>query len=133
MNWKIILLLSLGGVAVAIASVFGLVNTKYEIVYWLVIGAVSGVVIARTCSRALFTHGVMVGLFSGILASVIQVVMFDTYLKNNPTSLDGLKSIPMDMAPQYVLLFSGPFFGIVYGIFVGLIAFFIKKMSGKRN
>ncbi|MEO8664977.1 MAG: hypothetical protein ABI462_05720 [Ignavibacteria bacterium] len=132
MNWKIILLLVLIGCAVAVASLFGLVYSKYEIVYWLVLGLASGFVIARTCSRP-FMHGVIVGLFTGILGSVIQAVFFDKYLMNNPASLDGFKNITTSLEPQYVLLFSGPFFGIAYGIVVGLIAFGLRKISGKKN
>ncbi len=132
MNWKIILLLVFIGAAIAVASLFGLLHTRYEIIYWLVLGIASGFVIAKTCNRT-FMHGVVVGLFTGIIGSVIQAVFFNTYLQNNPTSLDGFKNLTPSMEPQYVLLFSGPFFGIAYGIIVGLIAFGLKKISGKKN
>ncbi len=132
MNWKIIILLTLIAVAVAVASVYGLVNTDYEIVYWLVLALASGFIIAKTCDRAPFMHGVVTGLLSGIFGSIVQAVMLNTYLMNNPGSLDGFKSLPIDLAPQYVILFSGPFFGIAYGIVIGLIAFFLKKISSKK-
>ena len=78
-------------------------------------------------------HGVIVGLFTGILVSVIQAVFFDKYLMNNPTSLDGFKNLTTSLEPQYVLLFSGPFFGIAYGIVMGLIALGLKKIAGNKN
>ncbi len=78
-------------------------------------------------------HGVIVGLLTGIIGSIIQAVFFDTYLLNNPSSLDGFKKLSTSLEPQYVLLFSGPFFGIAYGIVVGLIALGLKKISGKNN
>ena len=132
MNWKIILLLVLIGCAIGVASLFGLVHSKYEIVYWLVLAMASGFVIAKSCGRP-FMHGVIVGLFTGILVAIIQAVFFDKYLMNNPTSLDGFKNLTTSLEPQYVLLFSGPFFGIAYGIVMGLIALGLKKIAGNKN
>ena len=127
MNWKIILLLTLLGTAIAVASVFGVINSNNILIYMLIFSVVSGFIISRTCETAPFMSGVMVGLFTGILGSVVQAVMLNTYLQNNPGSLDGFKNITGDMAPQYVLLFSGPFFGIGYGIVAGLVAFLMRK------
>ncbi len=131
MNWKIIILLTLLGVLAAIASLFGWVNST--LLWWLIIGIISGIVIAKTCKRSLFIHGVVVGLFSGILGSVIQSIFFDMYLRNNSTSLDGFKNLTEALPPQYVLLFSGPFFGIAYGIVVGLIAMAFGKLFKKNT
>lgn len=134
MNWKIILLLVLLGVAIAIASLFGLVNNIYVWASIIVIAAIiSGFVIAKNCSRSIFMHGVIVGLFSGILGSVIQSLFFDTYLENNKESLDGFKNLTEALAPQYVILFSGPFIGIAYGIVIGLIAIVFSKMTSKKD
>lgn len=132
MNWKTILLLTFVGILIFIGSTFGLVGSGKEWIYWIVLGIVSALVISRTCGSRLFMHGVITGLFTGIIGSVIQSVMFDTYLMNNPSSLDGFKQIPVTMAPQYVILFSGPFFGIAYGILVGIIAIIFAKISRKK-
>lgn len=130
MNWKIILLLIFAGALIAVGSTYGMIKSGSEYIYWAVLALVSGFVIAKTCSRV-FMHGVITGLLSGIVASVIQAVMFNTYLENNASSLDGFKELPIALAPQFVILFSGPFFGIAYGIIVGLIAVIISKMTSK--
>lgn len=130
MNLKL-WLLTLFGVAMGLASVYGYTQS-YEWVYWLVIALISGAVIARVADRQIFVKSVVVGLFMGIFAGVIQAAMFDTYLANNPRSLDGLKQIPMSLEPQYVLLFTGPFIGIVFGLFIGLIAILFDKFTGKK-
>ena len=132
MNWKIIILLSLIGIAIAVGAIFGIVNSSYILVYMIIFAIVSGVIISRTCETAPFMHGVMVGLLSGIFGSMIQALMFDTYLKNNPSSLDGFKNITTNLQPQFVLLFSGPFFGIGYGILAGLVALVLKKKTSRN-
>ena len=114
-----------------LASVFGYTQSN-EWLYWLVIAVISGVVIAKVADRQIFVKSVVVGLFMGIFTGVIQSVLFDKYLENNPQSLDGFKEIPLSLAPQFVVLFTGPFIGIVFGLFIGLIAIIIDKITGKK-
>ncbi|MEZ4690651.1 MAG: hypothetical protein R3A12_10890 [Ignavibacteria bacterium] len=76
-------------------------------------------------------NGVLVGLFSGILISVIQAVMFDTYLLNNKESLDGFTNITGAMPTTSVIIFLGPFIGLIYGIIAGMVASKIYKSNKK--
>ncbi len=133
MNWKIIILLILIIVAISIATLTGVINSNYLYLYMLVTAVISGLIIAKTCDRMIFMHGVVAGLLGFILGSVIQYLFFETYLNNNPTSLDGFKNLTTSLEPQYVLLFSGPFFGIAYGIITGIVATVFHKMFKKNN
>lgn len=130
MNLKI-WVLTLFGVAMGLLSVYGYTQS-YEWVYWLVIALISGAVIAKVTDRLIFVKSVVLGIFMGIFAGIIQSAMFDTYLENNPNSLDGFKDIPMSLEPQYVVLFTAPFIGIAFGLLIGLIAILIDKFTGKR-
>lgn len=131
MNWKIILYLSLVSCVIAFASVFGIINSNFMILFMLAFAIASGYVIARTSKTQLFMNGVMVGLFSGILVSVIQAVMFDTYLEHNLESLDGFKNLTGALPTTTVLLFLGPFIGIVYGVIAGYSADKFHKKNKK--
>lgn len=133
MNWKIITLLVLIVVALSIASIFGTINSNYLFVYMIATAVISGFIIAKTCDRMIFMQGVVVGLIGGIIGSAIQSIFFDTYLKNNPDTLDGFKNLTTSLEPQYVLLFSGPFVGIANGIIIGLIAYLLHKMFKKNS
>ncbi|MBK9332962.1 MAG: hypothetical protein IPM96_11300 [Ignavibacteria bacterium] len=128
MNWKLILQLSLFGLLMGILSVFGLIPGGFELIPWIIIAVISALAISRNTNKLMFTHAVMAGLFMGIITSVVQAIFFDTLLKNNPDSLDGFKEIPTAMEPQYVLLFTGPFIGIIFGLFIGLLAVIFKKV-----
>lgn len=130
MNWKI-WSLTLFGILMGFLSVFG-IERKILWILWIIIAVISGALIAKNADRQIFTKGVVVGLFDWIFFAIIQAVMFNTYLKNNPDSLDGFKEIPIAMEPQYVILFSGPFAGIIYGLFIGLLTFMFDKITGKR-
>jgi hypothetical protein len=130
MNWKI-WSLTLFGILMGFLSVFG-IERKILWILWIIIAVISGALIAKNADRQIFTKGAVVGLFDWIFFAIIQAVMFNTYLKNNPDSLDGFKEIPIAMEPQYVILFSGPFAGIIYGLFIGLLTFMFDKITGKR-
>ena len=133
MNWKIITLLVLIVVALSIASLTGMINSDYIFLYMLVTAVISGVIIAKTCHRMVFMHGVVAGLLGGVFGSVIQSLFFDTYLKNNPTSLDGFKNLTTSLDPVYVVLFSGPFIGIAYGIVVGAVAYILHGLFKNKG
>ncbi|MEO8447230.1 MAG: hypothetical protein ABI528_07020 [bacterium] len=130
MNWKI-WSLTLFGILMGLVSVLGIAK-NFEWLLWLIIAVISGAVIAKVADRQIFTKGVVVGLFDGIFSSIIQGIMFNTYLSNNPDSIDGFKQIPIALEPQYVILFSGPFAGILFGLVIGFVAFMIDKVTGKR-
>lgn len=129
MNWNLILKLSLFGLLMGVLSVFGLIPTGFEFFPWLIIAVISGYLMSRHTTKLIMTQSVVLGLFMGILVSVFQAVFFDKLIENNPGSLDGFKEIPTAMEPQYVLLFTGPFIGIIFGIVIGMIALGFKKMK----
>ncbi|MCB0726045.1 MAG: hypothetical protein KDD00_01175 [Ignavibacteriae bacterium] len=131
MNWKIILYLSLASIVIGVASVFGIFNSNFMPLVMLIFSVVSGYVIAKKSNTQLFMNGVLVGLFSGILISVIQAVMFDTYLLNNKESLDGFTNITGAMPTTSVIIFLGPFIGLIYGIIAGMVASKIYKSNKK--
>lgn len=129
MNWNLIIKLSAFGILMGALTVFGIIPNGFEFFVWLIIAVVSAFIVSKHMKKLIITQSVVIGLFMGILASVIQSVFFETYIKNNPVSLDGFKDIPTAMEPQYVLLFSGPFIGIIFGVVIGLIALGFKKLK----
>lgn len=61
MNWKLILLLSMFGLAMAIATVY-VMPSRFEAPFWLVIFVTCAFVIARRAPGKFFLHGFLVGL-----------------------------------------------------------------------
>jgi hypothetical protein len=128
MNWKLVIILVAVGAVMAVLSVYGILQSGFELVIWILFGLISAYLIAKTGGRMPFVEGTVVGVLSGLVNAVIQSAMFDKYLLNNPQSLDGFKELPVAMQPQYVVLFAGPFIGIIYGIIVGIIALSLRKI-----
>lgn len=128
MNWKLIAAMVIVGAVMAVLSVYGIVQSSFELVVWVILGIVSAYLIAKKGKATPFLEGATLGVITGIVNSVIQSSMFNKYLLNNPESLDGFRKIPLDMPPQYVVLFAGPFIGLIYGVVVGIIAMSLRKV-----
>lgn len=133
MNWKLVIILVAMGAVMAVLSVYGILQSGFELVIWILFGLISAYLIAKIGGRMPFVEGTVVGILSGLVNAVIQSAMFNTYLLNNPQSLDGFKELPVAMQPQYVLLFAGPFIGLIYGVVLGIIALSLRKIISSND
>src|SRR5262245_36126241 len=82
MNWKLILTLSMFGVAMAVASLFGV--GLFEFVLWLAIFVLYAVIIAKRAPGKYFLHGFLVSVVNSIWVTAIHATFFSTYVKNDP-------------------------------------------------
>ena len=78
-----------------------------------------------------FVTGFLVGFFDGVFNSIVQSAFFDTYLANNPKFAEGFGPIPGGLDPRLFVLIAGPFVGLLYGLFLGLLAWLAGKVFKK--
>ena len=128
MNWKLIFALSLFGLAMAVASLFGL--GMLEPLLWLVIFIIYAWVIATRASGKYFLHGFLVSVVNSIWITAIHAAFFTTYLKNNPQMVQGA---PAGMNPRVLMIVMGPIVGALFGLVAGLFAFVASKIVRKRS
>ncbi len=127
MNWRLILFLSLLGIVLGIASVFGFTSGR-EWLAWLCIGVYSGWKFARRSREELFLHGFYLGILTGCFSSVIQALFVSAYLANNPRMVEALNALPQGLHPAAVVLIMGPIIGTVSGVLFGVLAVIIGKL-----
>jgi uncharacterized membrane protein YjjP (DUF1212 family) len=132
MNWKLIFVLSLFGVAMGVASLFGLTG-KMEPVLWLVIFILYAYWIAKHVQSKHFLHGLLVSVLNGIWISVIHAAFSSTYFANNPEMLEGFRKLPRSFSPQAMMLVTGPLIGAATGLIAGLFAIIAAKILAKRS
>jgi hypothetical protein len=133
MNWKLIFTLSLFGILMAFASVFGLTG-KMEPLIWLVIFIVYGVIIAKQAPGKYFMHAFMVSVINGVWIGIIHGAMFSTYAANNPEMMaQSYDKIPHFATPAIEVVIFGPIFGAVFGIISGLITLLIVKIMKPKK
>ena len=131
MNWRLILSLSLLGIVLGIASVFGFTSGR-EWLAWLCIGAYSAWKFATRSREELFLHGFYLGILTGCFSSVVQALFISTFLANNPRMVEALNALPHDLHPAAVIHIMGPIIGTVSGVVFGVLAVIIGKLV-RRN
>jgi len=127
LNFKLILQLSLFGLAMAIATVF-VIPSKVEPLFWLVIFVICAVVIARRCTEKHFLHGFAVSLANCVWITSLHILLFNSYLSRHPEEAAMMKSMPLPDSPRLMMLMTGPVVGIVSGVVLGLFAFIASKL-----
>ena len=131
MNCKLIFSLSLFGVAVAIASLFGLTR-NIEPILWLVIFIFYAVWIAKHIGGKYFLHGFLVSLLNGVWISLIHAAFFSMYIANNPEMMESYQKLPQFISPRVMILITGPIIGMVTGLVAGVFALVAGKVLGKK-
>jgi hypothetical protein len=121
MKWNIVFLLSLFGVGMGIASLFGYTK-KIELYEWIVIAVVVTYIIPKQTTHKVFLHGMYAGIGMGVLFTVVQISFFDVFLQHNTTEAEGFKAMFGGNDPRIFIFLSGPFIGAAYGVLIGAFA-----------
>jgi hypothetical protein len=125
MDWKLILQLSLFGLAMGIATVF-VIPQNIEPAFWLVIFLICAYVIARARPAARFVHGLWLGLVNSVWIIAAHLAFFDRYVAGHPQEAAMLKSMPG--SPQLMMAVTGLMVGLISGIVIGLLALAAGKL-----
>jgi hypothetical protein len=131
MNWKLIFLLSLFGLAMGICTVF-FIPSKIEPIFWLIIFLVCAWIIARSGSPAFLT-GFLVGIVNSLWITACHVLLFNTYVANHPQEAAMLKAMPAGISPKLVMSVTGPMVGVISGAVIGVLAFIAAKLMRKPS
>jgi len=121
MNWKLILQLSLFGLAMGVATVFW-IPARVEPAFWLAILGVSAYLIAARCADRYFLHGLLVGVANGVWVTASHVLWFTRFLAGHPDEAAMISSMPLPDSPRIMMVVIGPVIGVVSGCLIGLLA-----------
>mgnify|MGYP003328795779 CR=1 FL=1 len=133
MNFKLILQLSLLGLAMAIASVFW-IPQNIEPLFWLPIFIFCAYMVAKKCRKYFFLHGLLISCVNSIYITAAHIYWVYDYLNNHPKEAEMLQKFPepMNIHPRLDMALTGPVIGIGFGIILGIFCFAASKMV-KRN
>jgi len=127
MNWKLIGLLSLFGLAMGIATVF-VIPSNIEPLCWLVIFLFCAYVIAKNRPGKHFLHGLFLGLANSVWITAAHVLLFDQYLARHAREAAMMNSMPLPASPKVMMAVTGPIVGLISGLILGLFAFVAGKL-----
>lgn len=127
MNWKLIIQLSLFGLAMAIATVF-IIPTNIESIFWLAIFIVCAYLIAKKCSEKYFLNGLLVSLCNAVWITSAHFVFYNTYIAKHDQEAAIMTIMQISINPKLMMLITGPTIGILSGLFLGLFALIASRL-----
>ncbi|MGZ6098096.1 MAG: hypothetical protein ACXWLL_06860 [Myxococcaceae bacterium] len=127
LDGRLILALSMFGLAMGVATVF-VISSKVEPVVWLAIFVVCAYVIATRAPGRPFLHGFLVSLVNSVWVTGAHMALMPSYLARHPNEAAMLARMPMPDSPRLMMLLTGPIVGIVSGIVLGLFSLAASKL-----
>jgi uncharacterized membrane protein len=132
MSWKLILGLSLFGLAMGFATVFAL-PPRNEPYAWIAIFVVCAYIIAKRAPSKYFLHGLCVSLMNSVWVTGAHVLLFDKYLAGHAREAMMAAKLAQIGTPKVVMAVTGPIVGLVSGIVLGLLAVILSKFVQSRH
>jgi hypothetical protein len=132
MRWTLVFLLSLFGLAMALATVYAIVPSNVAQLFWLPIILISAYVIAVRAGGRFFTYRLAVGIANSFWITVIHGLFVETFMANNPQETAMLASMPLPHRPRLMMALVGPLVGVVSGAIIGILAVLAAWMFGRR-
>ena len=127
MNWIVIFILSSPALIMGLLSLKGYTQNK-ELFIWLSLGFISVAYIFFYVHSHPFFHLFIIGLFWGIINSIIQSSFYPTYIANNKKAARSYAKISKSMNPRIVMLLIGLATGIATGLILGAASWIFKKL-----
>jgi hypothetical protein len=121
MNWKLIIQLSMFGLAMGIATVF-VIPSSIEPLFWLVIFGICAYIIATKCSGKYFLHGLLVSMLNSVWITASHILLFGRYIANHAEEAAMMDSMPLTVSPRLMMTVMGPVIGVASGIVLGIFA-----------
>jgi hypothetical protein len=132
MNWKLIFQLSIFGLIMAFGTV-SLIPEKFEPIFWVAIFVFCAYVIARVAPGKYFLHGFCTSLVNCIWITAAHIIFYSTYVAHHPNAAEmGEKMNFLILHPRLKMLIMGPFFGIGFGLVLGLFSFIASKIVSRK-
>jgi hypothetical protein len=136
MNWKLILQLSMFGLAMGIATVY-VIPSKIEPAFWLAIFLFCAYVIAKARPGLLFLHGLLLGLANSVWITAAHVLLYGAYVARHAQEAAMMQGPNMPASPRVMMALIGPIIGLISGVVLGIFALvagkLVKKPSAPAN
>jgi len=127
MNAKLILQLSLFGLAMGLGTVF-FIPSAVEPICWLLVFIVCAYFIGKRAPRLHFLHGLLLGLANSVWVTASHILFVDRYLTTHAREAAMMASSPNFGSPRLMMLVVGPVVGIISGIVIGVLAWIAGKI-----
>jgi len=131
MKWGLVAELTLAGLAIGLAVVFGL-SEAVMWAAWAVLRLGAALWIARAVRRSHFAHGFWGGFLGGSAAVLCGAVLYGTYTANHPEFLENAAKTAPNLEPRLLLVLIAIGVGLSHGLLQGALAWVAAKIVTSR-
>lgn len=132
MNWRLVFLASMFGLAMAFATI-SMIPSNVEPVVWLIIFLILAYLLGTRAKAYVFLHGLCVGILNSVWITGAHVFFVDTYLANHASEADMMAMSPLAHHPRLMMLLIGPLVGVISGIIIGLLSMLAAKFFSRPS
>ena len=126
MNWKLILSLSMIGLAMALLTI-SIIPSTVEPIFWLVLFFVIAFVVTSNVPKGkYFIHAFLVSVVSGLWIGIVHALFHDTYMANHPQEAQMATKMAWMESPMAMVVL-GPIFGAIFGLISGCVSMLVGK------
>jgi hypothetical protein len=127
LNWKLILALSLFGVAMGFGTVFA-ISPRVEPFFWLVIFIICAFLIARRVPLRAFFHGFLLGIVNSVWVTAAHLIFFNRYLMGHTEQAQMMRALHASgVVPHVVMSLVGLGMGLIPAVVMGVLAYVLAK------
>lgn len=133
MNWKLLAPPAVLGPLMGALTVAGVFEEGTDRFAWFAVVLVSAFVVARRERRRALAHGALLGFWNGASSTMVQALMLDRLLANNPWLLDAFAGQPAGFDMDFFMFMLVPFIGVAGGAMTGLLALALARLIASRE
>ena len=132
MNWRMLAPLAVLGPIMGALTVTGAFPRGVDRFAWLLVTLACAFIVARREPRQALKHAALIGFWNGATATLVQALLADKLLANNPWIAETFAKQPAGFDIDFFLFMLVPFIGVAGGALTGLMAILFVRVMKSR-
>ena len=132
MNWRLLAPLAVLGPLMGVLVVAGAFPRGVERLPWLLVVLACAFICARREPQRALKHAAVIGFWNGATSTLVQALMVDRLLANNPWIAESFAKQPEGFDMDFFMFMLVPFIGVAGGAVTGLMAILFVRVMKSR-
>jgi hypothetical protein len=124
----LILILILIGILAGLITIY-ILPSKYEILLWIALIILSGVITQKNCITRPFRNGFLLAVIIGIAITFTHIFLVNDYLSSHPDEIQQIDELKIGASYRLTLLAIAPGYWIILGLLTGLWTLSLAKLK----
>ncbi|MDN5216003.1 hypothetical protein QQ020_28250 [Fulvivirgaceae bacterium BMA12] len=118
----------IAGITAGLITLF-IIPGQYEILIWLVLIIVLGIIYSKMFQQRLFLYAFAFSVLVGIIITIVHLSFVDVYLENHQDEMATLEDIKIYNSYRLTLMMIAPVYWLILGILSAFSALLFKKFQ----